>query len=44
MERATVSNDFVLKAATELIRRAGYTLSSSIKYEGTDEEISITIP
>ncbi len=43
MERATVSNDFVLKAATELIRRAGYTLSSSIKYEGTDEEISITI-
>ncbi len=40
---STLSNDFVLKVATELINRAGYAIASSIKYDGTIEEIAITI-
>jgi hypothetical protein len=43
MEGATLSNNFVLKVATELINRAGYAVASSIKYDGSIEEISITI-
>ena len=43
MEGATLSNNFVLKAATELINRAGYAVASSIKYDGSTEEITITI-
>ena len=42
-EKARLSNSFLQKAATELIFRAGYISSSSVKYEGTDEYISITI-
>lgn len=40
---AKLSNSFLTKAATELINRAGYQVSSAIKYEGTSENIAITI-
>lgn len=43
-ERAKLNNNFLLKAAMELVNRAGYySASSSIKYDGTSEEITITI-
>eukprot|EP00980_Cylindrotheca_fusiformis_P020298 scaffold7340_cov128-Cylindrotheca_fusiformis.AAC.1 len=42
-EGAIISNSFVTKAATELIRRSGYEVASSIKYDGTTENISINI-
>ena len=43
-EGATILNDFVFKAARELINRAGYEIaSSSIKYEGATEETVFTI-
>jgi hypothetical protein len=38
-----LSNDFLLKAATELIARSGYISSSSIVFDGSNEELSITI-
>ena len=43
-EGAKVTNSFVFKAVTELVHRAGYEiLSSSIKYEGSTEEIVFAI-
>lgn len=42
-EGATLSNNFILKAATEFINRVGYSVTSSVKYDGTKEEIVITI-
>ena len=42
-EGATLSNSFVTKAATEVINRAGYEVSSAIKYEGSTENIVLTI-
>jgi hypothetical protein len=44
MQGATLNNDFVLKVAIELVARAGYDIfSSSIKYDGTKEDINFTI-
>jgi hypothetical protein len=43
MEGEPLSNDFLLKAVTELIRRSGYGVSSSTKYDGTTEEILVMI-
>lgn len=42
-ERAALSNDFLVKAINALISRLGYSVSSSIKYDGTTEEISLQI-
>lgn len=42
-EKATLTNNFLLKAVTELIKRAGYLSSSSSKYDGTSEYITISI-
>ena len=43
-EGAKLNNDFLLKASIELVRRAGYYLASSaVKYDGTSEEITITL-
>lgn len=42
-EGAKLSNNFVQKVATELIHRAGYASSSSVKYDGTSEEMLIRI-
>jgi hypothetical protein len=42
-EGAKLSNNFLLKAATELIKRAGYSSSSSVKYDATSEDITISI-
>mmetsp|Transcript_12505 Transcript_12505/g.17755 ORF Transcript_12505/g.17755 Transcript_12505/m.17755 type:complete len:377 (-) Transcript_12505:362-1492(-) len=44
LRRTVVTNDFVLKTAKELLRRAGYTVSkTSVKYEGNDEKTFFTI-
>jgi hypothetical protein len=38
MQRAKLGNDFLLKAATQLVKRMGYRVaSSSVKYEKTNE-------
>lgn len=43
--RADPRNSFILKAATELICRAGYAIkASSVKYEANQEKSYITIP
>ena len=38
-----LNNSFLLKTATELVSRAGYRTSSSVVFDGSNEEISITI-
>jgi hypothetical protein len=40
-EGAKLNNNFLLKAAVELVSRAGYSSSPSVKYEGTSEDISL---
>jgi hypothetical protein len=41
---STLLNDFYFKAARELLSRAGYEISSStIKYEGSNEETTFTL-
>ena len=42
-EKAKLNNNFLLKAATELLRRAGYSSSSFVKYDRTNEVITISI-
>jgi hypothetical protein len=43
-EREPLTNDFLLKTVTELIRRSGYkTKDVQTKFEGNSEEITITI-
>jgi len=42
--RANPTNSFILKAATELIRRAGYEIaSSSVSYDGNQEISTLTL-
>ena len=44
LEGDPLDNDFLLKTLNEYIRRSGYeTTKSVIKYEGTNEEILITV-
>lgn len=38
-----LNNSFFTKTATELITRAGYRSSSSVTYDGSNEEVSITL-
>lgn len=42
-EGAKVSNSFLTKAATEFVRHTGYKVSSTIKYDGTTENITIIV-
>jgi hypothetical protein len=42
-EGEPLSNDFLLKTVTELIARAGYQCTSSTKFDGISEVITITI-
>ena len=43
MEGAPLSNDFLVKAVKEYINRVGYNVLTAIKYDGSTEEIAITI-
>ena len=43
VEGAKVSNSFLTKAATEFVRHTGYKVSSTIKYDGTTENITIMV-
>jgi hypothetical protein len=38
-----LSNDFFMKAATELISRSGYRSSHSIVFDRSNEELSISV-
>lgn len=42
-EGAALSNNFLLKCVTELLARAGYDSTSTTKYEGTTEVITVTV-
>ncbi|KAG7355975.1 hypothetical protein IV203_000661 [Nitzschia inconspicua] len=42
-EGQPLSNDFLLKAVAELIGRSGYRCTSSTKFDGVSEEITVTI-
>ncbi len=42
-EGAKLSNNFFLVTATELLKRAGFSTSSRVKYDVASEEITITI-
>jgi hypothetical protein len=43
LEKEPLSNDFLLKTMTELFKRAGYTISSSTKFDSRSEEIVVRI-
>ena len=42
-EKAKVSNDFFEKAVTQLVARAGYSSSVAAKFDGTTEELTVSI-
>ncbi len=44
VEGAKLNNDFLVKTTMELLRRAGFEASrSSVKYDGTTEEITVSV-
>ena len=44
LEGDPLDNDFILKTITEYIRRSGYNnIKSSIKFDGSTEEVTITV-
>ena len=42
-EGAAVNNSFILKAVTEFLKRSGSMCSSTIKYDGTKEIVTVTL-